>query len=66
VPYTPRTWPRGVHRLAAATAGVPSPQVQLVTAAGCGTRALADAVLGLGWRKGPGGAECTDGAVVSS
>jgi Insertion element 4 transposase N-terminal/Transposase DDE domain len=30
------------------------PQVRLVTAAGCGTRALADAVLGPGWGKGQG------------
>lgn len=28
------------------------PQIRLVTAAGCGTRALADAVFGPGWRKG--------------
>jgi len=54
VPYTPANlaaWgpPHGGSH---GTGGYP--QVRLVTAAGCGSRALADAVFGPGWRKGHG------------
>jgi hypothetical protein len=54
VPYTPASLAAWGPPPSGSGGSGGYPQIRLVTAAGCGTRALAGAVFGPGWRKGHG------------